>query len=317
MPDVVPTLSVCLVTYERPTFLQRCMDALVLQRTEILQIVVVDASSEPRPPSGLGPEDTYVHAPSLAGWMTRSRNRALLEVRGDVIAFLDDDVVVHPGWAQNLRLAFAETGAAALAGRTLNGHPGEENYDKPQGRLQRDGTLTDGFAALTEGRVRVDHGIGANMSFRRDVLADLGGFRDDYPGTALREDTDIFLRIRRLGLQTYFDPAVTVDHRPAPHVRGARFDTRYKLYGRRNHMVLLARDGGVRSPALRRWLIREVRGIGQVPGLRRRAERAAVTFAGLAFGAWAALRQANLSPMPARRVGPQAEAIRQALTSAQ
>lgn len=252
MPNVdggesLPSLSVCVVTYERATHLARCLSALVQQASDILQVVVVDASRRAQRPD-LGKsalQVTYIHAPDLAGWMTRSRNEALLHVEGDVIAFLDDDTVVHPGWARAIRRAFGETDAAALAGRTLNHQAGEERYERPIGRLLADGTLTDGFAADAPSRVEVDHGIGANMSFTRDVLAELGGFRDDYPGTALREDTDMFLRVKALGARVLYDPAVVVSHLPAPHVRGARFDTRYKLYGRRNHMVLLTRNRAV------------------------------------------------------------------------
>lgn len=308
------TLSVCVVTYERPAFVERCLESLRGERAEILDVVVVDASAQARRPEALRENDTYVHAPELAGWMTRSRNRALLHARGAVIAFLDDDVVVHPGWASRLREAFRTTDAAAIAGRTLNGRPGEETYDAPVGRLLPDGRLTEGFAADRPQRERVDHGIGANMSFRRSVLAHLGGFRDDYPGTALREDTDIFLRVRRLGLPAYFDPAVVVDHLPAPHVKGARFDTRYKLYGRRNHMVLLARDAGMASPALRRWAVQQVRDIGEPSGARARIQRAGVVALGLGFGAVAMLRQARLSPTDPVRRDAEADRIRRALT---
>ena len=51
---------------------------------------------------------SYVHAPELAGWMTRSRNEALPLGAGDVIAFIDDDVVVRAGWADALRRAFRD-----------------------------------------------------------------------------------------------------------------------------------------------------------------------------------------------------------------
>ena len=63
---------------------------------QIDEVVVVDASSAD---DGVAlarvyPSVHYVHAPHLAGWMTRSRNEALRWVRSDVVAFLDDDVVV-------------------------------------------------------------------------------------------------------------------------------------------------------------------------------------------------------------------------------
>ena len=185
------------MTYERPDYLRRCVASLTGSEARIDEIVVVDASAiSDEADFGLRfPGVRYVHAPQLAGWMTRSRNEALRWVRSDLIAFIDDDVVVSTGWAAALRSAFA-TGASAVAGRTRDGLPGEESYDRPIGRLLPDGRLTAGFAAAAPGLIPVDHGIGANMAFRREVLAELGGFRDDYPGTALREDTDIFLRAR-------------------------------------------------------------------------------------------------------------------------
>ena len=191
-------LSVCIVTYERPDFLRRCLEALDGVLDERAEVVVVDASALDRRRSvrAIAPAAIYVHAPDLAGWMTRSRNEALRWARGEVVAFLDDDVVVHSGWQTALLDAFDDPTVAAVAGRTCNGVAGEDHYGRPIGRLLPDGTLTDGFASAPDGEVDVDHGIGANMSFRRAVLAELGGFRDDYPGTALREDTDVFLRVR-------------------------------------------------------------------------------------------------------------------------
>jgi GT2 family glycosyltransferase len=316
-PATRPALTVCVVTYERPEFLLRCLAALHAHRAEISQIVVVDASATPlNLPPALKEISTYIHAPELAGWMTRSRNEALLHASGDVIAFLDDDVVVRPGWAAALRAVFAETLADAVAGRTCNGLPGEESYPEPIGRLRGDGTLSEGFAAQTDGRIPVDHGIGANMAFTRRLLCDLGGFRDDYPGTALREDTDIFLRVGTLGRVVLFDPRVAVDHLPAPHVRGRRFDTRYKLYGRRNHVVLLARHGGLLSPLLRRWMMRQFAEVRAAPGVRRKIQRLGVVSAGVLWGI-TALPQSGVRThgMPVERRDPRGLDISRSLDS--
>jgi GT2 family glycosyltransferase len=107
--------------------------------------------------------------------------------------------------------------------------------------------------------VEVDHGIGANMSFRREVLAQLGGFRDDFAGTALREDTDVFLRLRALGYRAVFSPQAVVDHVGAPHMRGRRFDFRYLFWARHNHALLLARNFGFGSLQFRTWVANELR----------------------------------------------------------
>ena len=304
-----------MVTYERPDHLRRCVASLMDLQARIDEIVVVDASAV-ADQADLGlrfPDVRYVHAPHLAGWMTRSRNEALRWVRSDLIAFIDDDVVVSTGWAAALRSAFA-AGASAVAGRTRNGLPGEESYDRPVGRLLPDGTLTAGFAARPAGPVPVDHGIGANMAFRRDVLAELGGFRDDYPGTALREDTDVFLRARKLGCAIVFAPAAVVDHKPAPHVKGARFDTRYKLYGRRNHVVLLAREGGIGGGLLWRWVGHELRTAAVTDGVRRRVLRIGVTLAGIGWGLVVLPRYAGWSPTPARRTDAVGDELRRRLS---
>ena len=311
-------LSVCVVTYERPAFLQRCLLSLREGLDDSAEVVVVDASANDHGELAreVDAAVVYVHAPHLAGWMTRSRNEALRWVRGEIVSFLDDDVVLRSGWQQSLLTAFDDPTVVAVSGRTCNGVPGEEHYDRPIGRLLADGTLTDGFASLPDGPVDVDHGIGANMSFRRSVLAELGGFRDDYPGTALREDTDIFLRIRALGGRALFAPQAAVDHKPAPHVRGARFDTRYKLYGRRNHMVLLARDGGIRSPLLRRWALLQLKQVTKARGLDGRARRLGVSLLGLAWGALAMVRSARWRPLPPRRDDALGRELRNALSRA-
>ncbi|GAA1799158.1 glycosyltransferase family 2 protein [Agromyces neolithicus] len=312
-----PRLSVCIVTYERPNFLLRCLGSLKTGLDDQAEVVVVDASSTDHSERvrAIRESVTYIHAPELAGWMTRSRNEALRWVRGDIVSFLDDDVVLRAGWQGGLLKAFDDLTVSAVAGRTCNGVPGEERYERPVGRLLPNGTLTDGFASLGEESVEIDHGIGANMSFRRSVLADLGGFRDDYPGTALREDTDVFLRVRAIGGRVVFAPDAAVDHLPAPHVRGARFDTRYKLYGRRNHMVLLARSGGIRSAMLRRWMWLQLKGVGSAPGVSGKVRRLGVTVIGLVWGSGAVFRSARWYPLPPRRDDQIGRELRAALSS--
>lgn len=295
--------SICIVTYGRPDYLRRCLQAISAAVAASTQVVVVDASATSAADIARAslPSVDYIHAPQLAGWMTRSRNEALRHARGGIISFLDDDVVISDGWQRALLRAFEDERVAAVAGRTRNLQPGEEDYPLPVGRLRADGSLTEGFASTAPAAIDVDHGIGANMSFRRSVLARLGGFRDDYPGTAMREDTDIFLRVRRLGERVLFVPQAVVDHLPAPHVKGRRFDTRYKLYARRNHMVLLARHDGIRSPLLRRWIVRELRGVAAAPSLPARIRRLGVTVLGIAWGGLAMVRDARWGPLDVER----------------
>jgi hypothetical protein len=87
------------------------------------------------------------------------------------------------------------------------------------------------------------------MSVRREVLLALGGIRDNYPGTCLREESDMFLRVRQAGHRIVYTPSAVVTHVAAPYVHGRRFDLRYHYYGHRNHIVLLTSTIGTREPA--------------------------------------------------------------------
>jgi GT2 family glycosyltransferase len=272
------------------------------------EVLVVDASE----PVDLRITDPFpwvavVPFPDGARHLTRARNEALLHVSGDIIAFLDDDAYPRAEWATNLAAAFGDPTVTAVAGRTCNGQVGEADHGPEEiGRLFDDGQLTGNFAADVDGLVDVDHGIGANMAFRRTALAELGGFRDDYLGVgATREDTDIFLRVRAIGGRAVFAPGAVVDHVGAPHVTGKRFDWRYMFWIRRNHALLLARNFGLRSPQFRRWLATSIRDVLQPEGggpLYRRAGRVAIGFAALAAGLAASLRAGGVRPRDPRRL---------------
>src|SRR5690606_14207307 len=119
----------------------------------------------------------------------------LEEVTAEIVAFLDDDAYPRSDWLAALLRRYEDSTVAGVGGRTINGQPGEESEGAHcVGRLLPDGSLSGYFAAITAGDVAVDHMLGANMSMRRRVIEELGGIRDYYPGTCLREESDIALR---------------------------------------------------------------------------------------------------------------------------
>ena len=130
------------------------------------------------------------------------------------------------------------------------------------------------FAADPGGVIEVEHLIGANMSFRRAALEAVGGIRDEYPGTGLREETDICLRVQAAGWRLCFAPEAIVHEHAAPHARGARFDLRYGYYFQRNHTVLLIRNFGLAAPITTRFATRLARELVRAPGAALGAARA-------------------------------------------
>lgn len=309
-------MSVIIITFERPESVRSCLQHLERMEPEPSEVIVVDASADGRTSEVvLGfPFARCLRVPENAGRMTTSRNHGLLHAMGEVIAFLDDDANTRGTWLRGLLDAFAVEWVDAVAGRTCNGIPGEEHDGVESiGRLLPTGALTGNFAADPGRLVDVDHGIGANMAFRRAALARLGGFRDDFRGIGgLREDTDVFLRLRALGLRAVFSSAAVVDHTGAPHARGRRFDYRYIFWARHNHALLLARNFGISSREFRTWLWSE---FGAALGARhpnpvRRAARMTLGVAGVLAGVGTSLLKSRWRPSdPVRR-----DAIGRAIT---
>jgi GT2 family glycosyltransferase len=282
-----PTVSVVIVTWLRPEYVRDCLEHLAALRPSPNQIIVIDASADARTAEVVaghaGVERIAFH--EGAGHMTTARNAGLRYADGEIIAFLDDDANARVGWLEGLLEAFSDPFVGAVAGRTCNGVPGEDASGVGEiGLIRPDGELTGNFAADPGRVVEVHHGIGANMAFRRSVLADLGGFRDDFPGAALREDADAFLRVRALGWRTVFAPSAIVDHVGAPHVRGHRFDYRYQFWARCNHALLLGRNFGIGSMQFRGWITSELRPDVGTGSAFRRAVRVALAYVGIGAG---------------------------------
>lgn len=268
-----PSASVVIATYRRPDHVRKCLEHLARQTVPPARIIVVDASpdAKTREVASSFPGVEYRRNDRGIGATATSRAIGISDVEEDVVAFIDDDAYAEPEWLERLLAPYVDGRVAAVGGRALNGRPGEEREGIGQiGLLLPDGRLTGFFAADPGRSVEVDHMLGANMSVRMTAVRELGGIRDFYPGTCLREETDIALRMRRAGMTILFAPDAVVHHVAGEYARGRRFDSRYRYFGARNHIVLLATTLGFDDPHLRRYLrtviMRATRDVGR--GLR-------------------------------------------------
>jgi hypothetical protein len=110
-------LTVAIPTYKRPDMLGQCIDSLLPQLTEDVEILVVDndpdgsarASIEGRGNTRL----RYVN--ETAPGVVQARNRAVRESAGRYLAFIDDDEIARPGWIDAIK-RHAGMGVAASFG---------------------------------------------------------------------------------------------------------------------------------------------------------------------------------------------------------
>jgi hypothetical protein len=137
----------------------------------------------------------------------------------DLVAFVDDDVVVTGFWRGNIAREFASPQVACVTGLVLpieletKAQEHFESFSAHRRTFER--RQFSRSAGLVPSRADVA-GIGANMAFRRRVLVALGGFDTRLDaGTRTRAggDTDMFARVVDAGHDIVFVPKAQVWHR--------------------------------------------------------------------------------------------------------
>ena len=117
------------------------------------------------------------------------RNRGWRRAQGDLVCFLDDDVVVDPGWSRALTAAHRERPDAILQGHT-EPNPAEAPHQNAFSRSRAVTELDWNYATC-------------NIAYPRALLERLGGFDEAYR-FASAEDTDLGWRAREQGAPTAF-----------------------------------------------------------------------------------------------------------------
>jgi GT2 family glycosyltransferase len=234
--DRLPSLTIAICTRNRPEQLRQCLQSLqehVARRftsDEVRVLVVDNAPSDER--TRLLAESqrvSYVREPKPG--LDFARNLAVQLTSSDLLAFLDDDVVVDAGWLAGLGKALAEhPDAAAVTGLVLP----HQLDTEAQILFERRGGFNLGFEKVRYGPTREDpfypcdpvlFGVGANMVFRADVLKLLGGFDealDTGAPLAGGGDLDIFCRIVRSGRPLIYEPGMLVFHQHRQDFAGLR-----------------------------------------------------------------------------------------------
>lgn len=205
MPNA-PSISVVVPVHNGGDAFRRCVRALAGALSPADELVVVadgetDGAWRDLPPSAASVRTLVLPE---SGGPARARNRGATEARGDVLFFVDADVVVAPDAVERVRGRFAaEPGLAALVG-SYDATPGDGAFLSQYRNLLHHWT----HQTAREPFETFWTGCGA---VRRDAFLALGGFDEGYAQPSI-EDIEFGYRLGGAGHPIALDKGLQVTH---------------------------------------------------------------------------------------------------------
>ena len=245
-PGLLPSLkvTVAIPTYNRADFLRQTLAGIAQQQfpREHFEVLVIDNNSHDHTRavveefSSARPAPRYVREEKQG--LDHARNRALVEARGEIIVFGDDDILVQPDWLAQMAVPLIADPA-----RRIGAVGGEVIPVFPDGLP---GWVREWHSPLA---LRADLGpidakhspMGANLAFPTWVFERLGPFHaalDRAAGNYFSGgDSEMIRRVRASGLEVWFAPAAAVQHQMPASRTTFRYAARHAFDSARSRVI--------------------------------------------------------------------------------
>lgn len=234
MTVVVPTLT-------GGEKLEECVEALQAQGIVGLDVVIVDNGSLRLGERFHGHEVVRVLSPGRNLGFAGAVADAFESSAAPYFMTINDDAVAEPGCLAALIQALERDPAfgscapkIVLAGENLLDSAGMAIGLDGSSRQRGHRRDPDGYRAAGE----VLFASGCAAMYRREALADAGGFDRDF--FLYCEDTDVGLRMRRMGWRCRYEPAAVVRHKYSATAGGGSASKVY--YAERNRIAVLVKN---------------------------------------------------------------------------
>ena len=200
------SISVIMPVYNGARFLEKSLGALCCSDYKNFNIIVVDDGSTDNSADMASAKGALViRSESRQSGPAAARNLAAKVAQGDIILFVDADVVVKSDTISKIAVAFQnDSGLSALFG-SYDDTPAESNFLSQYKNLQHH------FVHQSSNREASTFwaGLGA---IRRDVFLSVGGFDCDQFREPSIEDIELGVRLRQAGHRILLDKEIQVTH---------------------------------------------------------------------------------------------------------
>ena len=200
-----PSLSVIVPMFNAPENLARCLAGLAASTVADFELIVVDdASSDERARALAAASGARVLRLEANAGPGVARNAGAASARGDVLVFVDSDVVVHAETLARMRACLAERGDAAGLFGSYDAEPAAPGVVSAYRNLLHHWTHQNGPPEASTFWA----GCGA---LRREVFLRHGGFDPFYRRPSI-EDIELGMRLVAAGERILLRPEIQCTH---------------------------------------------------------------------------------------------------------
>ncbi|WP_242581898.1 glycosyltransferase family 2 protein [Hymenobacter telluris] len=227
LPPRVP-VSVVICTRNRAAILRLCLESLRGLACQPEEIVVVDnapTDDSTQQVVAAYPGVRYCVEPRPG--LSHARNTGVAQASCSILAFTDDDVVLHPDWVYQVWQTFQDQTVFAMTGLVLV----SELQTEAQQIFEKHWSFNRGYQdiyydpaylqrVLPTGPPVWHIGAGANNAFRKAVFEEVGLFDERLGAGAsgCSEDSEMWFRILTHGHTIHYNPRAVVYHAHRQHL---------------------------------------------------------------------------------------------------
>jgi glycosyltransferase involved in cell wall biosynthesis len=211
-----PDISIVVCTHNRAGMLRAALASLYDLATDsqfTYEVVVIDnASADETPQAIAAAANESVHPVrgirEAEKGIVPARNRGIREARGRWIAFFDDDQLADRRWLAELYRGAREKQCRVVGGAVhLSLAAGCRRQLDPTVRMLLGEAMFSDQPRAYGGRLTPGCG---NLMIERSIFSEVGVFERTVDGRG--EDTDLFNRIERVGIASWFFPTAVIHH---------------------------------------------------------------------------------------------------------
>ncbi|MEX8546205.1 MAG: glycosyltransferase family 2 protein [Mucilaginibacter sp.] len=225
LPVDIPSkvgVSVVICTRNRSQDLKLCIESLLKQTCLPEEIIVVDNAPTDNSTQLIAEQYKDVtYCKEERPGLDIARNSGALKAKNQIVAYTDDDVQVHPLWTYRVWETFLKEDVHAMTGLVLASSLDTES----QQIFEKHWAFNKGYLYkvynnqfikenLKVGPKVWDIGAGANMAFRKQVLAKVNWFdeRLDVGAAGCSGDSEIWFRVLENNFNIQYNPQAVVYH---------------------------------------------------------------------------------------------------------